>query len=407
MDKKVFRIYLTSADYSRVACAKLDLPARPWELVDAMDKVRLSEGDSLHLEITNYYDFEDLSSCLDGASLSLLELNDLAEQLNGLDEKQHTAFQGLVQMEDEKDEPVTLKCLRDLAESVDCCQVVDSVVTDEELGQFYAENGFVPELEDISDDVFELLDFEKVGRAARIDEGGVFVPSGSVDLGGYVVQNAELKKAPEISSSIPPEPNYAMHLRLTAHHDELPFGGSDIVELRLPARKDELEMAVRWLGYIDWETVECTCLDCKVPALAEHITNAVPFETIERLGDVLGQMSADELPIYKALIEATECQDVERALGMAEQLDEYILSPSIASPEDVAPEDLSRVLPEQVARLLRPYINLHNYGLALLESRIHAETEYGLLERRDNQPIQSVGALQPEAQMEEMEEMTL
>ena len=250
MGKKVFRVCLTSTDYNRAACAKLDLPAQPWELADAMDKVRLPEGDSLHLEITHYYDFKDLSSCLDGASLSLPELNDLAERLHGLDEKQHTAFQGLVQMQIEKDEPITLKCLRDLAESVDCCHVVESVVTDEELGHFYAENGFVPELEDISDDVFELVDFKKVGRSARIDEGGVFVPSGAVDMGGYVVQNSELKKAPEISWSIPPEPNYAVYLRLIAHHDDLPFGGTDIVELKLPAKKDEMEMAVRWLGYV-------------------------------------------------------------------------------------------------------------------------------------------------------------
>ena len=221
-------------------------------------------------------------------------------------------------------------------------------------------------------------------------------------MGGYVVQNSELKKAPEISWSIPPEPNYAVYLRLIAHHDDLPFGGTDIVELKLPAKKDEMEMAVRWLGYIAWGAVECTCLDCKVPALAEHITSAVPFETIERLGDVLAQMTAEELSVYKALIEATECQNVECALGMAEQLDEYILSPSIASPEDAATEDLSRILPEQVARRIRPYINLHNYGLALLESHIHAETEYGLLERRDNQPIQCVGECQTEDQMEEM-----
>lgn len=136
MDKKVFRVCLTSTDYNRAACAKLDLPAQPWELADAMDKVRLPEGDSLHLEITHYYDFKDLSSCLDGASLSLPELNDLAERLHGLDEKQHTAFQGLVQMQIEKDEPIKLKCLRDLAESVDCCHVVESVVTDAQ-GEFH------------------------------------------------------------------------------------------------------------------------------------------------------------------------------------------------------------------------------------------------------------------------------
>ena len=69
-----------------------------------------------------------------------------------------------------------------------------------------------------------------------------------------------------------------------------------MVDLKLPAEDNALEMAVRCLGYVDWGAVECTCLDCKVPQLAEHITNAVPFETIERLGDVLAQMSAASLP---------------------------------------------------------------------------------------------------------------
>ena len=54
MDDEIFSVYLTPADYSKLAYAKLDLPASPWKLLDALDKVRLSEGDSLYLEITEY-----------------------------------------------------------------------------------------------------------------------------------------------------------------------------------------------------------------------------------------------------------------------------------------------------------------------------------------------------------------
>ena len=147
------------------------------------------------------------------------------------------------------------------------------------------------------------------------------MPSGISDLGGYVVQHSDLNSVPEILLCRPVEPDYAIHLRLAARHQDLPFGGTDVVELKLPAEDSVLEMAVSCLGYADWGAVECTCLDCKVPQLAEHITNAVPFETIERLGDVLAQMSAAALPAYKALMTATHCQNIVDALDLAEEVE--------------------------------------------------------------------------------------
>ena len=285
MGDEIFSVYLIPADYSKLAYAKLDLPASPWKLLDAMDKVRLPEGDSLYLEITDYRDFEVLRSSLVCSATNLLELNDLAERLSRLNEVQRIAFEGLVRVDFQKQESITLKRLRDLAESVDCCHVVESVVSDGQLGRFYAENGFVPEVEGMSDAAFELLDFEKVGKMARMGECGVYVPSGISGLGGYVVQHSDLKSAPEITLNQPVEPAYTIHLRLTAHHDNLPFAGTDVVDLKLPAEDNALEMAVRCLGYVDWGAVECTCLDCKVPQLAEHIKKNYGAEGAEVIVD--------------------------------------------------------------------------------------------------------------------------
>lgn len=133
MGDEIFSVYLTPADYSKLAYAKLDLPASPWKLLDALDKVRLSEGDSLYLEITEYRDFEVLHSSLVCSATNLLELNDLAERLSRLNEVQRIAFEGLVRVDFQKQESITLKRLRDLAESVDCCHVVESVVSDGQL----------------------------------------------------------------------------------------------------------------------------------------------------------------------------------------------------------------------------------------------------------------------------------
>ena len=85
---------------------------------------------------------------------------------------------------------ITLRDLRDLAVSAktDCYHVVDAA-DDTQLGRFYAENEFVPELDGISDEVFEMLDFAGIGRMMRCSENGVFAPC--PDFGGDVVERAD------------------------------------------------------------------------------------------------------------------------------------------------------------------------------------------------------------------------
>ena len=84
------------------AYAKLNLPASPWELWDAMDKVRLQTDDILYMEIEDYFAFGYLAPYLDGVDISLNELNDLAALLSPLDEVQEAAFEGLFSMDVQK-----------------------------------------------------------------------------------------------------------------------------------------------------------------------------------------------------------------------------------------------------------------------------------------------------------------
>ena len=83
MAKKVFAMYLAKeGNPNSDAYAKLDLPASPWELWDALEKVRLKDGEALYMEIDDYYAFEYLAPHLDGLEISLNELNDLAVLLS-------------------------------------------------------------------------------------------------------------------------------------------------------------------------------------------------------------------------------------------------------------------------------------------------------------------------------------
>lgn len=103
MAKKVFAMYLAKeGNPNSDAYAKLDLPASPWELWDALDKVRLQKEDILYMEIEDYFAFAYLAPHLDGLDISLNELNDLAALLSTLDEVQEVAFEGLFSMEVQK-----------------------------------------------------------------------------------------------------------------------------------------------------------------------------------------------------------------------------------------------------------------------------------------------------------------
>ncbi len=166
MAEKIFCVYLAKdgVPYNE-AYAKLDLPASPWELWDAMEKVRLKDDEALYMEIDDYYAFEYLAPHLGELDISLNELNDLAAQLAALDEVQGIAFEGMFSMEVQKKVNanggiITMQDMRDLAVSArtDCYHVVDAA-DDAALGRFYAENVFIPELDGVSDTVFKMLDF--------------------------------------------------------------------------------------------------------------------------------------------------------------------------------------------------------------------------------------------------------
>lgn len=261
MDKKIFQVYLAKRDVpDSEAYAQLDLPARPWELIDALDKVRLAGDETLFLEIEDYYDYEELVPHLADEVISLNELNALAQSLSELSMGQHTAFDGLLQMEvDKRTGPISVQTLRNLAASADCCHVVGEALNDSQLGRFYAENGFIPEIETLSDKVFEMLDFEAIGRKMRLGDCGVFTPH------GYVAQNADL----ELTSPVPadvPVPNYSILLRVSkGYFNDPAYDNDKTVLLKLPAGPDQADAVVEELGAASWKELGWRCLTAAFP----------------------------------------------------------------------------------------------------------------------------------------------
>ena len=389
MAKKVFAMYLAKeGNPNSDACAKLDLPASPWELWDALDKVRLQKDDILYMEIEDYYAFAYLAPYLDGLEISLNELNDLAAQLAALDEVQEVAFDGFLRMEvqnkvDTNGGVITLQDLRDLAVSAktDCYHVVDAA-DDAQLGRFYAENGFIPELDGISDGVFKMLDFARIGKALRTGEGGVYVS------GCYVVRDGGLLTAPPVQKTLPEKPGYLFRLTLGLHPD---IGDDRTVTLILPAAEAELLDAQAQLGTEGWEGVAVIDYDGIIPYAAEFTDLPMELEEFNVLAAAVRDMPFPEkqLPKLKALLKQFEVQDIETAIGLTEHLDDYVLTPEISSPQETAIDQLHFMTDDHSVELLISHVNLYAYGCDLIREDNAVLSPYGLLHRADYQPMLS------------------
>ena len=387
MAKKVFAMYLAKeGNPNSDAYAKLDLPASPWELWDALDKVRLQKEDILYMEIEDYFAFEYLSPHLDGLDISLNELNDLAAQLAALDEVQEVAFDGFLRMEvqnkvDTNGGIITLQDLRDLAVSAktDCYHVVDAA-DDAQLGRFYAENEFVPELDGISDKVFEMLDFAGIGRMMRCSENGVFV--GSL----YVLRDGELTTAPPVQKTLPEKPGYLFRLTLGLHPD---IGDDRTVTLILPAAEAELLDAQAQLDTEGWEGVAVIDYDGIIPYAAEFTDLPMELEEFNVLAAAVRDMPSPEkqLPKLKALLKQFEVQDIETAIGLTEHLDDYVLTPEISSPQETAIDQLHFMTDDHSVELLISHVNLYAYGCDLIREDNAVLSPYGLLHRADYQSM--------------------
>lgn len=109
--RKVFEVELASED----RCTELILPASPYALLDALEKLELREGEVPQWEVIQTHSCDKLYPYLDQDG-TLSELNALCQQLALLDERQTAIVEGLVKIEfEEGNRPVPMSRLIDMA----------------------------------------------------------------------------------------------------------------------------------------------------------------------------------------------------------------------------------------------------------------------------------------------------
>lgn len=375
MGESIFDVELFHAAYSdRHPIVALTLPAAPWEMADAMDALRLGEGERMVVEVLDSHDFD----CVDlfiAAEDNIYALNVLAQRLSELNDGERAIFRGAVKIEAQKDGSIDLMKLIDLAFSTDSYNVAPDVRNDGQLGRFYAEGGFVPETDGLTDAQFELLDFAKIGRRMRESEDGTFC-----DV-GYVVRTGEIVDVSRAIEFKPEAADYAVLLETGAIDTE------SRAMLRLPASPAELDRTLDILGVEEWSEVSFRCADCRAPMLRDAISTADSIAEAKRAAAALERLPEHELCKYKAVLSARGVADLTDAVSLIDTLDDYVFSPEFASYEDVGRSNIRFLMDDDEADVLLPYVRLTDYGKASAEYDHMILTGYGGIERRDGQPI--------------------
>ena len=380
---EIFHVY---ASHGRNNYVELDLPASGYEMLDMMERLRLEPGQLPYVEVLKVREeYDYLERCIHEQP-DVYQLNALARKLSEFTSMQEmAAFEGLVGKEiGQKAVTIELPRLIDFAHSTEHCYVAEDAMTDYQLGKFLVENDFIVEANGLPDAALALLDYGKIGREHREQEGGVFTGF------GYVEVYEDVRHVSETMDFQPRKPPYTVLVNMAA----IPLAGGriqkeDLLQLRLPTPEPQMREALEKLEIQDWKDVAVSIVDSPIPGLNHtmHFDGEMPLilELSQRLTELDGR---GELPKFKAILAANDCQEISRMISLAAEADEYFFEPQISSPEDVARSELSMVICGKDAETLLPHINLERYGLALL-ARDHAVvTSYGFIERDKTQQVQ-------------------
>ena len=378
----VCRVYVANSENSFM---ELDLPATDYEMLDMMERLHLEDGKLPYLEVLKFREECDyLERCVHEQP-DIYQLNALARKLSEFTSVQEmAAFEGLVGKEiGNRAVTIELPRLIDFAYSTDCCHVAEDAMTDFQLGKFLVENDFIEEANNLPDSMLALLDYGKIGREHREQESGVYTGF------GYVEQHTDVRHVSETMDYRPHKPAYTILLNV------LPvplISGEkrDPIPVELPASNEQLQATLEKAGCASWSNVMAAILDSPLPAWNRRIFMDDDVSQVIQLAEKLRQLDADgKLTKYKAILAATDCQEIADAVALAETVDEYMLLPEIRTLEAAAADDLRISIDPITMGLLQPYIDLRGYGIAMLEYHNAKLTSYGRLDRA-GEPIQLV-----------------
>lgn len=334
-----------------------------------------------------------------GSSAYLYDLNLFAQRLASLTEEQKKGMDALLKIkQNHRVAPIPLNQLINLTYNTDICCFAPRVSNHEELGAFLYAN------EMLSNEAMALLDtteegsgfrerlLELLGEQHQEDHGGVFTDFGYAELGGeikdiYVCQSNETACFHRSDAPV------VLEVRKGFFNDPS-YDNDKTAVLNLPAADAGIWRAVEKVDAASVDECAFRCVDCLIPFLRDAINNAIDDEDgieqadefAKRLAQIEREWPESDMVKYKALLSVVDHPSLQDATRLMGEIDQYELRPEVAQTWGYAEmmfREKYSALPEELFQTPQAA----QIGQKMLDDRLGVITEYGLIRRKDGQPL--------------------
>lgn len=369
------RIYLKNNGYA----VSEKFPMTVFEMEDVLDKLKQTES-VVRFEISEYDNMKLPSSiCHREFSTDIYKLNLFAERYEQLEEYQKAGFKSvLMKHPDSSIDDMLLMTYG--TEGVPVYPVDDYA----ELGEIAVDNEMLPELNDCSNEIIELLDLEKVGKLLAEREKGVILD------GYYCVPSSYEKPDMNIEIGIPESCFFRLLIAPIKAN-----GVPDYVSaqwLTLPFDEENQK--------VDFEKMTCVKRESLLPNISQ---NQLTIENIYMLNDLaksLSELSHNDFIKLKAVMEAENIHEIGETFDCIEHLTDYELDRLVSDESAFGRNYLAGNLPTNFNNSMFENIDLYDFGREILCHKQGEITSYGAVSGR-GQELYSALTIEPEQQFEE------
>ena len=209
-------------------------------------------------------------------------------------------------------------------------------------------------------------------------EGGILISR------GYVVQTEDIEEVHKGVDLTLRRPIYAAIIEAGIMDTGL------CTRFWLPASETVLNAAKETLGVESGDQVSFRCADCRIPDLRDAFSTSGNIDEMNTVAQILKSLTDEEIRTCKAVVRAMKVDTLSSAEMVMTSLDDYVASPEFRSFDDVGKAEIDFQIDSETAQILKRFVSLYDFGKAMAEHDNMILTEYGGIERRDRQPIQTI-----------------